>query len=40
MNKTIANVIAWNERAQSRALKQGRKKDAARHQRNIDGLRA
>lgn len=38
MTATIKNVIAWNERAKGRALKQGRKRDAARHQSNIDGL--
>lgn len=38
MTHVIRNAIKWNERARDRALKQGRKRDAARHQANIDGL--
>lgn len=38
MTHVIRNVIKWNERAKARALKQGRKRDAARYQSNIDGL--
>lgn len=38
MNYVTKNVIKWNERARDRALKQGRKGDAARYQSNIDGL--